>query len=322
VIAAAEYVDFLRREYLAGFIRDGGAAVKFAVPLDGTAPEQVHALLREAALSESYAYAAVDARDVRVHMVQDIFHAVARQVDWQERARAFVRAALEEMRFQLPADPSQLSFEEVARLSGYDLHELRLRFERKLQEDVLRDYEMAQEFRIAMIRLCLAQLERSDAASADSDNVLAWLRGELRLISALKSALIFQRIARHNARHMLFSLPRWLTKTGKSGLVLDLDIGRCAVARRPAEPEGIYYSKAALLDAYELLRQLVDATDELAHCLVLVVAAPEFLDIDGPRSRGLGAYDALRLRVWDEVRDRRRANPHSALIRLSNSGAS
>jgi len=322
VIAPAEYVDFLRGEYLAGFIRDGGAAVKFAVPLQGVTPDEVHTLFRKAASSENYAYAAVDARDVRVHMAQDIFHAVARQIDWQDRARVFVRAALEEMRFPVPAEPSQLSYEEVARLSGYDVHELRRRLEGKLQQDVLRNYELAQEFRIAMTRLCQAELDRSDQASVDRDNVLAWLRGELRLISALKSALIFQRIARHNARHMLFSLPRWLTKTGKSGLVLDLDISRCAVARRPAEPEGLYYSKAALLDAYELLRQLVDATDELAYCFVLVVVAPEFLDIDGPRSRGLGAYDALRLRVWDEVRDRRRANPHSALVRLSNSGAS
>ena len=54
MIAPAEYIDFLRREYLADFIRDGGAAVKFAVPLSGTAPEEVHALLREAALSENW----------------------------------------------------------------------------------------------------------------------------------------------------------------------------------------------------------------------------------------------------------------------------
>lgn len=167
-----------------------------------------------------------------------------------------------------------------------------------------------------MTRLCQAELDRSDAATIERDNVLDWLRGELRLISALRSALIFQRIARHNARHMLESLPRWLVKTGKSGLVLDIDIGRCAVARRPSEPEGLYYSKATLLDAYEVLRQLVDSTDEFAFCFVFVVAAPQFLDID-PRGRGLGGYEALRLRVWDEVRDRRRPNPYSALVRLS-----
>jgi hypothetical protein len=33
-------------------------------------------------------------------------------------------------------------------------------------------------------------------------------------------------------------------------------------------------------------------------------------------SRGLPAYSALRLRVADEVRDQRRANPFAALVRL------
>ena len=56
---------------------------------------------------------------------------------------------------------------------------------------------------------------------------MAWLRGELRRISEVKRALIFQRIARHNARHMLASLAHWLRITGSAGLLLILDIARC-----------------------------------------------------------------------------------------------
>jgi hypothetical protein len=81
-----------------------------------------------------------------------------------------------------------------------------------------------------------------------------------------------------------------------------------------AAGEGFHYTKAAALDAYEVLRQLVDATDELVSCLVLVTCAPEFLTDAG---RGLEAYHALKLRIWDEVRDRRRTNPLSALVRVS-----
>ena len=136
---------------------------------------------------------------------------------------------------------------------------------------------MAQEFRRAMLRLCLAQVDRSDHAQADREAVLAWLKGELRLITALRQAGIFQKVARHNARDLLLSLARWLVKAGHSGLVLDLDIRRCAVSTRPED--GIYYTKAACLDVYELLRQLIDATDELASCFVLVTTAPETLTI-------------------------------------------
>jgi len=76
---------------------------------------------------------------------------------------------------------------------------------------------------------------------------------------------------------------------------------------------GVYYSKAAVLDAYEVLRQLVDATDQLRGVLVAVTLPPELVSDE---ARGLPAYSALQLRVVDEVRDRRRANPFASLVRL------
>jgi hypothetical protein len=87
------------------------------------------------------------------------------------------------------------------------------------------------------------------------------------------------------------------------------------VERRPPAglQEGLYYTKMAVLDAYEVLRQLVDATDDLSSTLVVVSAGPEFV---ADEVRGLVAYTALRLRLADEVRDRRRVNPFASLVRL------
>ncbi|MGI9182067.1 MAG: BREX system ATP-binding domain-containing protein [Longimicrobiaceae bacterium] len=314
MIRPQDYLAFVGEEYLADFVRAGGAAVKFAVLLEGASAEELRAGLRDAAAAAGYAYARVDAAEVKVHMIDRVFHTVARQIDWDGLARFKVARLLEELRFVLPEDASEFTLTAIARLNDYDEHELRRDVNRRLQEEVFHDYEMAQEFRIAMIRLCQAQLDPSPAARAERDDVIAWLTGELRRISVLKQALIFQKIARHNARHMLFSLARWLTRTGRSGLVLDLDIRRCTEARRPAPEEGLYYSRPAVMDAYEVLRQLIDATDELSACFTLVTCAPEFLS---DPSRGLDAYHALKLRIWDEVHDRRRANPLSALLRMS-----
>ena len=138
---------------------------------------------------------------------------------------------------------------------------------------------------------------------------------DLRQMSALKSALIYRRIARHTARQILFSLPHWLATNGHAGLLLVIDIRRLGVARRPPVEEraGQYYTRLGLLDAYEVLRQLVDSTDELARCCVVVIAAPELLTDE---SRGLDAYQALKLRIFDEIRDRRRDNPFSSLVRI------
>lgn len=314
MIALPDYVDVVRDEYLSSFVRDGGAAVKLAVALDGVAPSDVHSALRQLSREEGYTYALVDAAAVRLHMIDKVFHAIAGQVDWDSHARSFCRSTLEGLGFQLPSDDGPFTLAGIAEANAFDEAELGIVFQRALQEHVLRDYDLAQEFRVAMVRLCLAQVDSSDWAQTDREAVLAWLRGELRLISALKQAMIFQKVVRHNARHMLVSLTRWLPKTGSAGLVLDFDIRRCAIPRRPPEPEGIYYSKAATLDAYEVLRQLIDGTDELARAFVLVLATPDFL---ADPKRGIDSYTALKMRIWDEVRDKYRANPLAALVRLT-----
>jgi hypothetical protein len=114
---------------------------------------------------------------------------------------------------------------------------------------------------------------------------------------------------------LLLSLAHWLAANGRAGLVVVLDIRRLGFARRPGpeERQGYYYTKAALVDAYEVLRQLVDNTDEMANCMFVVVASPSF--VSDP-ARGLDAYQALKLRIFDEVRDVNRDNPFSSLVRL------
>ena len=70
-----------------------------------------------------------------------------------------------------------------------------------------------------------------------------------------------------------------------------------------------------MFDAYEVIRQLIDGTDDAEGCFVIVLATPDLLSHE---RRGLSAYDALRSRVQDEVHDRRRSNPLSTLIRISS----
>jgi hypothetical protein len=314
MIGVDDYVQFLGREYLHGYVDQGGAAVKFAVaPDDQTAATFVERLAATA-VEARYVVARVEATATRVHLLEQVFFEVARQVDWDGLAEVATRAAVAAAGY--PAAPGGgLSLDQLATHHRVDARELRRDIDRELQQRVHRDYAMVAEFRTAMLRLCQAQLRTGQVAEAEHAAVLDWLRGDLRQISALKSALIFRRIGRHNARPLLFSLAHWLAINDHAGLVLVLDIRRLGFARRPQpeERQGHYYTKAALLDAYEVLRQLVDNTDELANCFVMVVASPTFVTDVG---RGLDAYQALKLRIFDEVRDRHRDNPFSSLLRL------
>lgn len=314
MIPASEYIPFLEEQYLSGYVDQGGAAVKFVVPEDDDSALAFMDSFEAGAGTRGYAVCRVDAAVTRVHLLEQVFFAVARQMDWDELAAVAARQALRQASYPDPQDGG-VSIDRLAAHYRVEPGELKRDVDRQLQRLVYHDYAMVNEFRTAMLRLCQAQLGSGQVVGAEHAAVLDWLRGDLRRISVLRSALIFRRIDRHNARHLLFSLAHWLSVNQRSGLAITLDIRRLGLARRPSASErsGHYYTRAALLDAYEVLRQLVDNTDEMAHCVVVVVAAPAFLT-DTPR--GLDAYQALKLRIFDEVRDLHRDNPFSSLVRL------
>ena len=315
MISADDYTSFLDREYLSSFVAGGGGAVKFAVAPDDGVAQRFSDELRLCADAAGFVAVRVDAAQTRVHMIDQLFFAIARQIDWDALARTTVRDAWAAIAHPVPDGSADLTVAAMAERHGVDPAELSRDVNRHLQLRIHRDYAMAQEFRIAMLRLCQAPLATGQVTGAEHTAVLEWLRGDLRQMSLLRSATIFRRIGRHNARYLLFSLAHWLSVNATSGLVLELDMRRLGVARRPHADErsGLYYTKAALMDAYELLRQLVDNTDELTHCCVAVICAPEFL---ADQARGVEAYQALKLRIIDDVRDLRRDNPYASLIRL------
>ena len=310
---ADEYAAFLADEYLASYLPAGGAAVKVAVVGEGSAADRLEAALAAATATHGGQYVTLTAES-RVHMIDQIFLAVSQAIDWEGLAAASVRAAYHDADFPVPAGCG-LSVAEIARHYDIDARELYRSVRRLLERSLLGNPALVVEMGRAILRLAQAHLGAGDVDAAERDAVLGWLRGELRSISALRSALIYSRIGRHNARAMLASAAALLLAAGYGGLVLHIDYGRIAEARRPPAEvrSGFYYSKAATLDAYEVLRQFIDATDELRGVLVLAVLPPELMTDE---TRGLPAYSALLLRVADEVRDRRRANPFAALVRL------
>jgi len=312
-IDAAEYIDFVAREYLAGYIDGGGAAVKLLAVGDDATRARLTSKIRE--LDDGFAIVEVDAAGTRIHLVDQLFTAIARQLDWVALAAAVVRVALERAAFPAPGGDADIDLAAVARHHDVDAAELYRSVRRALEQIVLRDTELSHEFRVAMLRLCQERLGRGDVSLAERETVIGWLCGERLPAAALRGVSLQSKVARHNARPLLVSLTRWLRIAGRRGLVLHLDLDRLAVVRRPPPGlrDGHYYSKAATLDAYEMLRQLIDATDEFDG---LFVAATLPAPLVQDEARGLPSYTALQLRVIDEVRDRRRANPYATMVRI------
>jgi len=313
VMGSDAYAAFLGEEYLASYLPAGGGSVKLVVTGDADVADRFEQSLRAVADQQRCLMVGLSAETTKAHMIDQVFFAVARQVDWDHVAAAVVGTAYDDI--AVPATPGRLTVSEVAADHDLDARELYRSVRRQLEHSLLADTSLPRELRRALLRLAQAHLGSGDVHPDEARIVLDWLTGERVGLRELRAAMIYARIGRHNARALLTSVGRLLMRAGYGGLVLHLDLTRMAEARRPALPErtGTYYTKAAVLDAYELLRQLIDATDDLTGMLVLAVMPP---DLVSDEKRGLPSYAALQLRVADEVRDRRRANPFASLVRL------
>jgi hypothetical protein len=304
-------VGLLRDEYLAEFVASGGAAVKLAVAPPDRAPETLDAVAR-AAESYGYVVAQVDAAQTRIHMIDRLFHAVARQIDWDAVTDRYLRVLLRDQGIQVEAGRALHETDAIADANGRLKPDLLAEINRLITNRLLEDYTLSREFRTAVAMLCWGQINPQNVSPSDAEIIKQWLVGEKCSLSALKRMQIFQRIARHNARLMLSSLARWLHQVGDAGLVLLLDLN-AVVATSPSLDNGLRYTRNAVLDAYEVLRQFIDEIDEMTHVMIVGVAGPGLLD--DPR-RSVDNYTALKLRIADEVRDRSRANPLNAMVRL------
>jgi BREX system ATP-binding protein BrxC/D len=315
-LALREWLGILHHEYLGSFVREGGGAVKFAVFPGEDILKTCQQELEGLAKREGYVLAKVDARFTKAHMVERLFQKIAKQIDWDELAYRFVQRLLEEHGHQIPSDRQEFSLRQVAMLNERKEPMLRRDIQTWMEKSIEGDSGMCREFRMAMIRLCMAQLDAGDSDRVLATAVKEWLCGDLRLVTGVKKALIYQKISRHNARYMLSSLTRWLRLTGQGGLILSLDISRYFMKKNGLPTDGsLSFSPSATMDLYELLRQFIDSADEMEGLLMVVLAPQEFLT---DSRRGVDRYEALKLRVWDDVRPKHRQNPLASLVRIQD----
>lgn len=312
-----EWMRFIDDEYLSSrFIRDGGAAVKFAVTPE-LLKSAVQDTVRQRCREDGFAVASLNAAELRAHMPQDIFFGLARQVDWRFLARRFILRAAGEKSYSVEAldvNASDNIFDAIADANGLDKRLIIQNLRPIIQDKVFGNPNMARDFRVAMCHLCENE-DVLESGSYHAQPILDWLRGDNTRVSSVRPFAIYSGINRTTARYFIQSTLYWIQFAGCAGTVVLLDNSRVTLARNPKDGRP-YYTRAMTLDHYELLREFVDDSDRLPGMLLFVLTNDEFLD-ESPASRGYGVYPALRTRIMNDVRDRNLANPVASLVRLS-----
>lgn len=313
-----EWLDVIRDEYLQRFVRDGGSSIKFAVPVREDLGALFEKELKRMASSLDYKVVSVDSGETRVHMLQEIFFQIASQIEWRLLARRMVLRLCKDLPYDTSAiDPGSETpiLEAIGAANAVEESQIALDLRRKLPQAVTQNRNMSSDFRLAMTHLCLTEMGGAGQI-LEAIPITDWLTGRSRRISNVRAYSIFNSIVRTNARHFLESLLYWVRFAGYPGTVIVLNDSRVTLRRNPRD-ERRFYSRSAVMDHYELLRELIDGTDRLEGLFMVVLANEDFLD-DDPRGKGFSIYQALLGRIADEVRDRSQANPMSTLVRLAD----
>ena len=305
----AEWLSVVEREYLSGFVPAGGASVKLAILDDaalGPAADRLIGLGRQCAMLT----VPVDAGLTRVHLMHELFFAIARALSWDGLVQCYVERLFAANAYPWPRPGEAMTMPDLAAAFAVAPSLLARQRDQWLTADLWDDRRLAQDFRAALLRLCVSRLEPEGGELAGP--VVQWLRGETVPAASLRAADISVRISRTTARAMLAALCHFVCKAGAAGLMVVLDVRQLS---RTTAAEGVLrYSPAAVMDAYEVLREIIDDAEHLPGLFVAVLADAA-LAIGDPR-RALSQYAALQMRVWPDVRPGDRQNPVAPLVWL------
>ncbi len=315
-IKSADWLRSIEKEYLQSFIRDGGSAIKFAVPLDQVSSSGFLDELAALGVRSGYLVIRIQSAETKAHMVDELFFRSAQQVPWAKLCRKVIAKIAAESGYAWVDKEDGPLYRHLAEVNSVEPQLLLIDLKQAIWKKVFKQGDMSKDFRMAMTHLCIAVLSGGQDGETTVGVLTEWLTGRNKAISAVKPFQIFRKISRANGRHFYESLANWIRLAGLPGLVVLLDAQRLTVARNPHD-NGIFYTKAAVLDAYEVLRQFIDAAGHWKGLFLTVMTDLAFLE---EPVRGIAAYEALKFRVLDEVRDKRLVNPMASLVRISTAG--
>ena len=304
-----EWLAALDQEYFDGFLQAGGAAAKFAIG-DEAAQEETQSECALLVRRRGLLHAHLSTGETKLHMAQEMFFALVRVLPWDGLLQRYLEELFTRHEYPWPSPGTALGTTELAEAFGIAPGIMARHRDQWLTRDLWDDPRLARDFRAAAIALCLARLDPLGGAVTDTV-AHRWLRGEKQTQASLREADIAAPIARNNARAMLISLCHFLRKAGAPGLLLTIDL-RPATRKAGA---GIRYAPSAVMDFYEVLRELIDDLEHLPGLFLLGIADRGL--IAGDPKRTLDTYKALEMRIWPDVRPGDRQSPLAPLVMVA-----
>lgn len=281
-------------EDLAEFVGAGGAMVRFAVGETPADTDYVRRAIRSLASESKLHWFDVDGSRVRLHFPNEILGAVAERINFHALMTSFLLQAVIDGGLEIPNDAHEFVTRDISDLNGCTPNEIHALVNERIRSGIMRDRRLHRDVRYALWAIAREVLRGGRPAIA-GDVPKRWLCNRVSSIRELRDFGIAQKVTRYNARGLLRSILTWLPGAEANGSIVFIDAQQLAYPRNLHDGK-VYYSRAALSDVYEVMREFIDETDDMSHVLLVFAMPREFLSVD-PRGRGMGAYQALQFRV-------------------------
>ena len=219
-----------------------------------------------------------------------------------EAARRYARLVVEAAGYAF--DPSYRTIAALAEANGLDVVQMDKPIARALRTLVLQNPKYSRNVKRAILALVSGAIDIDGIGKIKSAVAQAWFKGEPVELKRLKEYHISNRIARNNARNLLYEVSAWFAGAGYAGIAVYCDMSDFLSPSM---------TKGQSLDFYEIIRQLIDNVGLASNLFVLFATSPEFTTSE---KRGIRSYDALGIRLADDFYDTQHPNPLAPLVEL------
>ena len=288
-IGREKWLDHMRDHYLGTYIAGGGSKVKVLTGKEGVGKTHLlHSVLTDAK-SLDYATVYLSAPKHRLNDFVNLYKEIVNQIDQEELVRGLCRKVASQF-----IDPEQYDPSEIFVSKLYDRFASNNLAKNAIQKEVselIKKADLNSSFKAFSYHVIYNRM--ISPSTSNVDIALDWLSGE-NIDRKDRAALsLFDRLDKANARDWLNSLIQLLKLSGKKGLVIAIDDLE-VITQKSSSTGKFIYTKSAVTDICELVRQLIDDTEVLAHCLFLLAGDRVVIE---DYNRGFKSYDALWMRL-------------------------
>ena len=296
--AVTPLLDFISRQYLERYIREGGSKIKFLTGCQGSGKTHFSRLLLSKAKEQNYVTVSFSGKNIWLHDFREVYLEILRQCDLERILKECARQIIRSMGY----DPDQIRegntfmdfLSERGEADAISKGEIRS----QLRSFFTRNPLLDNSFASCCSLLTGDMLGHPLLEPGSRDILLAFLHGDKSVKLSQLRAFGFSpsRITKFNARHLLRSLSEVIHLAGFPGLLVVVD--DLEILLKKSSSEMIHYGKVRRDDTYESIRQLIDDIDSMRHIMFLFCFDRALRDDE---NYGMKSYQALWMRVQSEV---------------------